>query len=111
MNTSARHLCAASSSWQDIDPVLTALRDARTRRDQAARDIRILLAYARELTHPRPYRLADLAAATGMSISGIRTAYTHTDIDAARQLLRTASHQDACQHFGGSDRDLHQPPR
>ena len=47
------------------DPVLAALHDARDRRDQADRDIRILLAYARELTSPRPYRLADLAAAAG----------------------------------------------
>ncbi len=72
------------------DPVLAALKDARDRRDQADRDIRILLAYARELTSPRPYRLADLAAAAGMSISGIRTAYTRTDIDTARHVVQAA---------------------
>ena len=44
------------------------------------RDIRILLAYARELATPRPYRLADLADATGKSISGVRTAYTGHDV-------------------------------
>ena len=65
-----------NTTWQDSDPVLAALRAARARRDQADRDIRILLAYARELTTPRPYRLADLADATGKSISGVRTAYT-----------------------------------
>ena len=40
------------------DPVLAALEDARNRRDQADRDIRILLAYARELTRPRPTGLS-----------------------------------------------------
>jgi hypothetical protein len=38
--------------WQAGDPVLAALRAARDRRDQADRDIRILLAYARELATP-----------------------------------------------------------
>ena len=63
MSTPARHLRSVDTSWQDGDPVLAALRAARARRDQADRDIRILLAYARELATPRPYRLADLAAA------------------------------------------------
>ena len=76
MTTPARHLRPVNTTWQDSDPVLAALRAARARRDQADRDIRILLAYARELTTPRPYRLADLAEATGKSISGVRTAYT-----------------------------------
>ena len=78
----------AATAWQATDPVLAALRDARARRDQADRDIRILLAYARELTTPRPYRLTDLAAATGLSISGVRTAYTPADTETARHLLR-----------------------
>jgi hypothetical protein len=67
------------------DPVLAAIKDAHDRKDQADRDLRVLLAYARELTRPRPYRLTDLAAAAGMSISGVRTAYTHEDIAIARQ--------------------------
>ncbi len=48
--------------------------------------MRLLLAYARE-SHPRPYRLADLAQAAGMSISGIRTAYTPADIETVSTLL------------------------
>jgi hypothetical protein len=48
--------------------------------------MRLLLAYAREIVTPRPYRLADLAHAAGISISGVRTAYTHTDIQHAAQL-------------------------
>jgi len=69
------------------DALLAALADARRRKDQAARDIRLLLAYAREITTPRPYRLADLAQATGLSISGIRTAYTASDVQHAWQLI------------------------
>ena len=45
----------------------------------------MLLAYGREVATPRPYRLADLAKAAGMSISAIRTAYDRTDIERATQ--------------------------
>jgi hypothetical protein len=68
------------------DPLLSALVDARERKQRADCDIRLLLAYARELVQPRPYRLADLADAAGMSISGVRTAYTQADIDQAAAL-------------------------
>jgi hypothetical protein len=68
------------------DPLLAALADARQRKERAERDIRLLLAYAREHTQPRPYRLANLAQAAGMSISGVRTAYTQADIDQAGRL-------------------------
>jgi hypothetical protein len=44
MTIPARHLHAVPGTWQDGDPVLAALRAARERRDQADRDIRILLA-------------------------------------------------------------------
>ena len=65
----------------DPDPVLAAIRGARHRRDQADRELRLLIAYAREVVTPRPYRLADVAEAAGMSISGVRTAYTTADTD------------------------------
>lgn len=68
------------------DPLLAALADARQRKQQTDRQIRLLLAYAREHTQPRPYRLADLAQAAGMSISGVRTAYTQADIEQAGRL-------------------------
>jgi hypothetical protein len=64
-----------------------ALVQARQRKEQAARDMRLLLAYAREITAPRPYRLADLAQAAGLSISGIRTAYNQDDVRHAVSLL------------------------
>ena len=68
------------------DPLLAALIDARERKQRADHDMRLLLAYAREHTQPRPYRLADLAEAAGMSISGIRTAYTQADTEEAARL-------------------------
>ena len=70
----------------NTDPLLAALADAAQRKQQADRDLRLLLAYAREHTKPRPYRLADLADAAGMSISGVRAAYTDTDIEQAARL-------------------------
>ena len=68
------------------DPLLAALADAAKRKEQSDHQIRLLLAYAREHVQPRPYRLADLAQAAGMSLSGIRTAYTQADIDQAAAL-------------------------
>jgi hypothetical protein len=88
-STSNSHM-VGNSGASDSDPVLTALKEARERRDKADRDIRILLAYARELSRPRPYRLSDLAAAAGMSISGVRMAYTRQHIETAQRLLRAA---------------------
>jgi hypothetical protein len=112
MTTPARHLRSVNAPWQATDPVLVALRAARARREQADRDIRILLAYARELATPRPYRLADLAAATGKSISGIRTAYTTADVDAARRILHDiSSAHDAAEHSEDGSHDLRHPIR
>ena len=68
------------------DPLLAALIDARERRQRADHDLRLLLAYAREHTRPRPYRLADLAQAAGMSISGVRTAYSKADVEQVARL-------------------------
>ena len=112
MTTPARHLRPVNTAWQDSDPVLAALRAARTRRDQADRDIRILLAYARELAAPRPYRLADLAEATGRSLSGVRTAYTPADIDTARRIVHSISGlQAAAERLQESSHDLRRPYR
>jgi hypothetical protein len=68
------------------DELLLALRDARCRKVQADREIRLLVAYAREVVTPRPYRLADLAQAADMSISGVRTAYNRNDVKQAARL-------------------------
>jgi hypothetical protein len=72
------------------DALLLAVRDARQRKEQADRDLRLLLAYAREVITPRPYRLADLAEAAGISISGVRIAYNRHDAEEAARLVAAA---------------------
>lgn len=54
---------------------------------------RKLIAYARHLVVPRPYTLASLAEASGMSISGVRTAYTDQDIAVVVDLLASPREQ------------------
>ena len=71
----------------DIDPLLSTLASLRNRRLQLEADMRLLIAYGRCFTHPRPYKLIDLANAAGMSISGIRTAYDTDEIDQAAEIL------------------------
>jgi hypothetical protein len=80
-----------------LDRLLAALAEARQRKQHAEQDIRLLLAYAREIIAPRPYRLADLAKAAGLSISGVRAAYTDRDIQHATNLAGRADgrHLDA----------------
>jgi hypothetical protein len=68
------------------DPLLAALAEAARRKQRADHEMRLMLAYAREHTWPRPYRLADLAEAAGMSVSGTRTAYTQADTEEAARL-------------------------
>jgi len=77
-------------SWaeEDIDPLLSTLVGLRNRRLQLEADMRLLIAYGRCFTHPRPYKLIDLANAAGMSISGIRTAYDTDEIDQAAEILK-----------------------
>ncbi|WP_031509604.1 hypothetical protein [Streptomyces megasporus] len=70
---------------EDHDPLLTVLAAARDRRRRAEAEIRRLIAYGREFTRPRPYRLEDLATAAGMSVSGVRTAYREEDVDAVAE--------------------------
>ena len=59
----------------EFDPLLGEIAAARYAMLQAEARMRLLIAYGREFTRPRPYRLEDLARASGMSISGVRTAY------------------------------------
>src|SRR5450755_3730453 len=59
----------------DYDPLLGEIAAARDAMLAAEARMRLLVAYGREFTRPRPYRLEDLARAVGMSISGVRTAY------------------------------------
>src|SRR5260370_15800937 len=77
-------------SWaeEDIDPLLSTLTTLRNRRLQLEADMRLLIAYGRCFTPPRPYKLIDLANAAGMSLSGIRTAYASAEIDQATEILQ-----------------------
>ena len=80
-----------------VDPFLDAIRQARAVREGADEAIRVLLAYAREVATPRPYRLNDLAEASGLSISGVRTAYSAADVQFARTVLGSPAGSDAQQ--------------
>ncbi|WP_158013060.1 hypothetical protein [Streptomyces sp. Root369] len=72
------------------DPLLIALGNARAAREAADREIRRLLAYGREFRGDRPYQLEPLAQASGLTPSGIRTAYGSSEIDTvARCIGRT----------------------
>jgi AraC-like DNA-binding protein len=64
----------------DFDPLLAEIDAARNEMLAAEARMRLLIAYGREFTRPRPYRLEDLARAAGMSISGIRTAYDDDEV-------------------------------
>ena len=59
----------------------------------------MLLAYAREFVGPRPYTLAELARFAGMSISGVRTAYSDTEV--AEVALRTGTRARRPLHLTG----------
>lgn len=74
---------AEAAGFYGHDPLLTTLAGLRRQRNDLDAAIRRLLAYGREFTRPRPYRLADLADASGLSISGVRTAY---DADEVQQV-------------------------
>lgn len=75
----ALHLEAASDGL-DTDPLFLALEEARARKAAADAEIRRLLAYGREFLGTRPYRLESLAEASGMTPSGIRTAYGEEEL-------------------------------
>ncbi|MFI5857356.1 hypothetical protein [Streptomyces parvulus] len=85
---------AADANWEEHEPLLSAIGMARYRKSQAEAEIRRLIAYGREFARPRPYKLADLAAASGMSISGIRTAYGHGEVAAVEHALGRTTRED-----------------
>lgn len=89
-DTALAALSAAQNAGQDA--LLDQLRALAHQRDEANAAIRRLLAYARtpdlRPDDPNVYRLHELAAATGMTPSGVRTAYTSDDVNAARTATR-----------------------
>jgi hypothetical protein len=79
-------------AWEegDIDPLLATLASLRAQRLRLEADMRLLIAYARRFTHPRPYKLIDLAEAAGMSISGVRIAYDDEELRQLAEILDRA---------------------
>ncbi|WP_432019554.1 hypothetical protein [Streptomyces sp. 1222.5] len=86
-NERAAHELLTELDALTSDDFLGQLAALRNQRDEVDRRIRAYLAYAREFTSPRPYTLASLAEAAGLSISGVRTAYTHADCAAVTRAL------------------------
>jgi hypothetical protein len=80
-------------AWEEggIDPLLSTLASLRAQRLRLEADMRLLIAYARRFTHPRPYKLIDLAEAAGMSISGVRIAYDDEEVEQLAELLGRSS--------------------
>ena len=77
-------------SWQEggVDPLLSTLGHLHEERLQLEAAMRLLMAYGRCFTHPRPYKLIDLARAAGLSISGVRIAFTDDEITQAAEILK-----------------------
>lgn len=74
-------------SGDGSDPLLAALAGLRSQRLRLEAEMRLLIAYGRRFTHPRPYKLIDLAGAAGMSISGVRTAYEAGEVEQVAEAL------------------------
>jgi hypothetical protein len=89
-NLRAAEDAADEGYYGESDPVLNELRRAHQERLDSESRVRLLLAYAREFT-PRAYKLEPLAQAGGLSVSGVRTAYTKVEIDeVSRRIGRPA---------------------
>src|SRR5215470_6313324 len=56
---------ALRASWEygDCDPLLSTLQGLRTRRLELEAQMRLLIAYGRQFSHPPPYKLPDPPAA------------------------------------------------
>lgn len=79
-----------SWSYGDLDPLLSTLSGLRRERLRLEAEMRMLIAYGRRFSRPRPYKLIDLANAAGMSISGVRTAYEAEEIKQVGGILGRA---------------------
>lgn len=73
-----------------FDPLIAEIEAARDAMLRAEARRRLLIAYGREFTRPRPYRLEDLARAAGMSVSGVRTAYDEDEVAEVARLTGTS---------------------
>lgn len=71
---------------QNADPILAALQDLAAVRREVDRSTRQLMAYGRRFFH-RPYTYKELAEATGMSQTNVRTGFNESDVDAVAQTI------------------------
>ncbi|NBE94580.1 hypothetical protein [Nonomuraea sp. K271] len=78
-NALVGELMMAAGASATEDPVLARLVELAAQKREIQRQIRLIVAYAREFVRPEPYRLRALAEAAGMSISTIRTVYDTDD--------------------------------
>lgn len=85
------------------DPLLSAIREFVAARDEADETVRALVAYAREMATSRRYRLAEIAEAAGMSISGVRSSYGPADVARAREILAEISEGGSNEQARGTD--------
>jgi hypothetical protein len=91
------HIDDMINSWDtDENHILVALIEEKAKRDSAAKRIRLLVAYSREIISGNRPTLASLAEVMDMTISGVRGLYGPDDVIAARELL------------GGVDQRLYQ---
>jgi hypothetical protein len=77
----------AAERDEEFDPLLEELARCRAQILEMERRIGLLLAYGREFVRPQPYPLKSLAAAAGLSISGVRIAYDKDEIGEVEQIL------------------------
>lgn len=78
-----------------FDPLIAEIEAARDTMLRTEARRRLLIAYGREFTRPRPYRLEDLARAAGMSVSGVRTAYDEDEVAEVARLTGTSPRRAA----------------
>jgi hypothetical protein len=77
----------AADRDEEFDPLLAELARCRAQILEMERRLGLLLAYGREFVRPQPYQLKDLAAAAGLSISGVRIAYDTDEISEVEQII------------------------
>jgi len=77
----ARALEEASAADPHFDPLIHKLRELSALKGQLDQHIRHLLTYGRNFVRPRPYQLAVLAEATGLSVSGVRLICQNEEIN------------------------------
>ncbi|MEU8176451.1 hypothetical protein AB0C14_26570 [Microbispora hainanensis] len=69
------------------DPLIAKLECLAREKQKIDEEIRLILAYARHFAPNGPYRLRNLATASRMSVSGVRTAFDERTIEIVKMRL------------------------